>query len=392
MGLTTAGLGRFGTWGILAVGCFVTEITMVEAQSDSIGLTVGISLATSLVTTLLTILIVYLIHRFCFKSRLKRDGRDRMSGVSAISDGSTRPLSSAREISYAPVTTGERINGDVATQPRATSRIKSDFISKWCTEHRLTEFTASVLRQAGFTTREAVESLRLPDIDQFKELNKAQQCLLREAISPKMSQSESAGSGVFRQRSSSVEDTPSPMAQTVSLSPTGSGFDRVQSLDHIDGVLPRPAFKKKKSYEVIETEESDVSHIVIYNRSNSRPNLPDGMVPVKSNPKNFRGLLSDEGLYDLAAMIGVERTHLATLLKIPGPKQEHIMMDFPNNVRQQIFEMLKYWRDRCDGSKEQVKGKLHAALVKCGRRDLGEDLLQEQVEGSCEKVGVHSIV
>ena len=47
------------------------------------------------------------------------------------------------------------------------------------------------------------------------------------------------GSGVFRQRSSSVEETPSPMVQNISMSPQGPGFERVQSLDHIDGAIPR---------------------------------------------------------------------------------------------------------------------------------------------------------
>ena len=56
------------------------------------------------------------------------DGRERMSAVSANSNASTRPLSTARSISYEPVTTSgpERPNGEVGTNPR-NSRIKSKY-------------------------------------------------------------------------------------------------------------------------------------------------------------------------------------------------------------------------------------------------------------------------
>ena len=104
------------------------------------------------------------------------------------------------------------------------------------------------------------------------------------------------------------------------------------------------------------------------------------------------GLLSDEGLYDLAKMIGSEYVQLATLLRIPTSKQEHIRMDHPGNTLRQIFELLRIWRDNCKGTKEQVKGKLHDALQRCNRADLAEDLLQEVVEGSNEKVNYHSII
>ena len=104
------------------------------------------------------------------------------------------------------------------------------------------------------------------------------------------------------------------------------------------------------------------------------------------------GLLSDEGLYELAKMIGAEYTQLATLLKVPTSKQEHIRMDHPGNTLRQIFEILRIWRDSCKGTKEQVKGKLHDALQRCNRADLAEDLLQEVVEGSNEKVNYHSII
>ncbi len=39
-----------------------------------------------------------------------------------------------------------------------------------------------------------------------------------------------------------------------------------------------------------------------------------------------------------------------------------------------------------------MKGKLHDALVRCNRADLAEDLLQEVVDGSNEKVNYHAII
>ncbi len=104
------------------------------------------------------------------------------------------------------------------------------------------------------------------------------------------------------------------------------------------------------------------------------------------------GLLADQGLYDLSAMIGIEWNHLATLLDVTPPVQEQIQMDNPKNTRQQVYEMLRLWRDNATGTKENIKGHLHKALVKVGRTDLAEDLLQEQVDGSSEKVAYHSIV
>ena len=50
------------------------------------------------------------------------------------------------------------------------------------------------------------------------------------------------------------------------------------------------------------------------------------------------------------------------------------------------------WRDTSTGNKEQIKGKLHDALVRVERKALAEDLLMEQVEGSTEKVSYHSII
>ncbi len=91
-------------------------------------------------------------------------------------------------------------------------------------------------------------------------------------------------------------------------------------------------------------------------------------------------------------MIGLEFMQLATTLKIPTSKQDQIRLDHPNNTLRQIFEMLRLWRDNAKGTKQEIKGQLYDALVRCDRSDLADDLLQEVVEGSQEKVAYHSII
>ncbi len=68
-----------------------------------------------------------------------------------------------------------------------------DFIAKWCTEQRLTEHTALNLRQHGFTSKQAVESLRIEDIPRLGLKNIAQECILREILLPKQKLSTSTG-------------------------------------------------------------------------------------------------------------------------------------------------------------------------------------------------------
>ncbi|KAI0233272.1 hypothetical protein LSAT2_016450 [Lamellibrachia satsuma] len=108
--------------------------------------------------------------------------------------------------------------------------------------------------------------------------------------------------------------------------------------------------------------------------------------------KGFNGLLSDKGLYVISQMLGLEWLHLATMLEIPGPVQDQIRMDNPNSTKQQIFEMLRLWRDTEGGTKEQIKGTLHKALVKVCRNDIADKLMQEQVDGSQEGVAYSSII
>lgn len=62
------------------------------------------------------------------------------------------------------------------------------------------------------------------------------------------------------------------------------------------------------------------------------------------------------------------------------------------STKQQIFEMLRLWRDTEGGTKEQIKGTLHKALVKVCRNDIADKLMQEQVDGSQEGVAYSSII
>ena len=103
-------------------------------------------------------------------------------------------------------------------------------------------------------------------------------------------------------------------------------------------------------------------------------------------------MLSDKGLRSLAKKIGKEWQHLATLLNIPPAIIDQIVLDNQGRTRHQIYEMLKLYRDSANGTKEQIKGALQVALETVGRRDLANDLLEEQVHGSVEKIPYHSIV
>ena len=107
---------------------------------------------------------------------------------------------------------------------------------------------------------------------------------------------------------------------------------------------------------------------------------------------HFAGLLSDRGLYELANLLGDEWLHLATLLEVPPHAVSRLRLDNPNNCRRQIAEMLRSWRDAAHGEKEQVKGQLYEALVAVDRRDIGEQLLAEQVRGSMRKQRYNAVL
>ena len=62
--------------------------------------------------------------------------------------------------------------------------ITGDFIAKWCTEHGLSEQTASILRRNGFISQDAVNSLRLDIIPRLQLNNIGQECILRRIIAP----------------------------------------------------------------------------------------------------------------------------------------------------------------------------------------------------------------
>lgn len=105
------------------------------------------------------------------------------------------------------------------------------------------------------------------------------------------------------------------------------------------------------------------------------------------------GILADQGLHDFALCLGREWVHLASLLNVPTSQIDHLRLDYPNDTRLQIFYMLRYWRDREVGSKEIIKGRLHKALCEIRRLDLAQQLMQEQVDGSVERMaGFTSII
>ena len=85
-------------------------------------------------------------------------------------------------------------------------------------------------------------------------------------------------------------------------------------------------------------------------------------------------------------MLGAEWPHLATILGVPPPLQDQLRLDNPSNTKQQIYNMLRLWRDGNPGTKEQLKGALHTALLQVHRTDLAENLMMEQVDGSNEHV------
>ena len=103
-------------------------------------------------------------------------------------------------------------------------------------------------------------------------------------------------------------------------------------------------------------------------------------------------MLSNAGLYEMAGMLGREWQHLATLLNVPSSKVDHFRLDHPNDTASQIYKMLRFWRDSERGTKEQLKGTMHKALTEVRRLDLAERLMQEQVEGSVERLGMTSLI
>ena len=88
----------------------------------------------------------------------------------------------------------------------------------------------------------------------------------------------------------------------------------------------------------------------------------------------------------------MEWQQLATLLGVTTAIVQQIKLDHVGNTRQQIYAMLRLWRDTASGTKEQIKGALQLQLETIGRRDLADLLLSEQVNGSVEKMSFHSIV
>lgn len=55
-------------------------------------------------------------------------------------------------------------------------------MSKWCTDHELTEETAAVLRTKGFTYERALDSLKPEHVKDLCLRNYAQECILKDVV------------------------------------------------------------------------------------------------------------------------------------------------------------------------------------------------------------------
>jgi hypothetical protein len=98
------------------------------------------------------------------------------------------------------------------------------------------------------------------------------------------------------------------------------------------------------------------------------------------------GLLSDKGLYQIADDLGMEWHELACVLHVSSTKQDQFRLNYPNNAREQIVSMLRWWRDRQEGDKELVKGTLLRALQAIGKYNIAEKILKEGVHGSTSNI------
>lgn len=77
---------------------------------------------------------------------------------------------------------------------------------------------------------------------------------------------------------------------------------------------------------------------------------------------------------------------LACVLHVSGTKQDQFRLNHPNNAREQIVSMLRWWRDRQEGDKELVKGTLLHALQAIGKYNIAEKILKEGVHGSTSNI------
>ena len=132
-------------------------------------------------------------------------------------------------------------------------------------------------------------------------------------------------------------------------------------------------------------------------RRHTYVNLPGQFFYINEEVRNaeetsiFHGLLSDKGLYLMAENIGVEWNHLASVLHVPYSMQQILQQDNPYNIRKQIADMLRWWRDRQTNNNSIVKERLCDALLSIGKTEIAEQLKKELVEGSNENIFISSI-
>ncbi|KAK2190981.1 hypothetical protein NP493_63g01025 [Ridgeia piscesae] len=363
--------------------------------------TVGAAWALCTLTTLVILLGLFgaRVFKRVGKKRLRdplRDGSTVAESQIVVRGEKNRASSASRQ---ALLNTSRQNSTTDTGQAMAMvcSRRSSDFISQWCTEHGLSEHTAIVLRGEGFLTRPTVDSLTPDIIPSLGLRNKGQECLLRKIIAqlnpstdvvpPSASGPVRLASVLERPRSyhlSSSEEAIPGSAEPLKSPAAAPLLEKSRSAERLDEssqlVIGCPLRKKSSPSDVTKTNAG----VFVFEDSLRGQ--------VGRNPKGFNGLLSDKGLYDIAQMVGHEWLHLATMLEIPRPVQEKIRMDYSSSTEQQIVAMLRRWRDTAGGSKEEIKGTLHMALMKVKRKDIADELMKEQVHGSQEGFAYSSII
>ncbi|KAI0233273.1 hypothetical protein LSAT2_016451 [Lamellibrachia satsuma] len=165
---------------------------------------------------------------------------------SAVRGGNSRASSASRQVLLN--TSRQNSSSDVEQGPKtANSRRSTDFTSRWCTEHGLSEHTATALRGEGFLSQATVDSLTDDVIPSLGLRGKGQECLLRKVISQLNTSTDAVASGVTsptrlapvceRPRSyhlSNSEDVISGSAEPLRSPATAPLLEKAQSMERLN--------------------------------------------------------------------------------------------------------------------------------------------------------------
>jgi len=86
------------------------------------------------------------------------------------------------------------------------------------------------------------------------------------------------------------------------------------------------------------------------------------------------GILSDEGLRQMARSLGNDWRRLASALRLPSSS---------SGGATSTYEVLRDWRDRCSGD---VRVRLYDALMSAKRGDLAQKLIDEKTTSNLDKL------